>query len=76
MNRGPIRKFQPNYANVYVTTQSHGLSAGARSHYVVANGVRNGLYLRLKILVHTDVLFDIRKGVIDEEVVRYSKYSF
>ena len=43
INRGPIRKFLPNYANVYVTIQSHGLSAGARTHYVTANGVRNGL---------------------------------
>ena len=43
INRGPIRKFLPKYANVYVTIQSHGLSAGARSHYVTANGVRNGL---------------------------------
>ena len=40
---GPIRKFLPNYANVYVTIQSHGLSAGARTHYVTANGVRDGL---------------------------------
>ena len=42
-NRGPIRKCLPKYANVYVTVQSHGLSAGAQSHYVTANGVRNGL---------------------------------
>ena len=28
---------------VYVTIQSHGLSAGQRTHYVTANGVRNGL---------------------------------
>ena len=41
IKRGPIRKFLPKYANVYVTTQSHGLSAGARTHYVTANGVRN-----------------------------------
>ena len=34
INRGPIRKFLPKYANVYVTIQSHGLSAGARTHYV------------------------------------------
>ena len=40
---GPIKKFQPKYANVYVTIQGHGLSAGARLHYVTANGVRNGL---------------------------------
>ena len=43
INRGPIRKFLPKYANVYVTIQGHGLSAGARTHYVTANGVRNGL---------------------------------
>ena len=35
----------PKYANVYVTIQSHGLSAGARTHYVTANGVRNGIRL-------------------------------
>ena len=29
INRGLIRKFLPKYANVYVTIQSHGLSAGA-----------------------------------------------
>ena len=27
----------------YVTIQSHGFSADARTHYVTANGVRNGL---------------------------------
>ena len=43
IHRGPIRKFQPKYANVYVTIQSHGLSAGAWTHYVTANGVRDGL---------------------------------
>ena len=43
INKGPIREFLPKYANVYVAIQSHGLSAGARSHYVTANGVRNGL---------------------------------
>ena len=41
INRGPIRKFLPKC--VYVTIQSHGLSAGAQTHYVTANGVRNGL---------------------------------
>ena len=46
INKGPIKKFLPKYANVYVTIQSHGLSAGARTHYVTANGVRNGLYKR------------------------------
>ena len=43
INRGPIRKFLPKYANVNVTIQSHGLSSGARTHYVTANGVREGL---------------------------------
>ena len=38
INRGPIRKFLSKYANVYVTIQSHGLSAGVRSHYVTASG--------------------------------------
>ena len=40
---GPIRKFLPKYANVYVTIQSHGLSAGVRTHYATAYEVRNGL---------------------------------
>ena len=43
INSRPIRKFQPKYANVYVTSQSHGLKAGVQTHYVIANGVRNGL---------------------------------
>ena len=43
INRGPIRKFLPKYANVYVTIQSHALSAGVRTYYVTANEVRNGL---------------------------------
>ena len=38
INRRPIRKFLPKYANVYVTIQSHGLSAGGRAHYVNAYG--------------------------------------
>ena len=42
-NRGPIRKFLPKYANVYVTFQRHCLSAGVRTHKVTANGVRNRL---------------------------------
>ena len=42
-NRGPIRKFLPQYANVYITIQSHGLSAGVRTHYVTADKVRNEL---------------------------------
>ena len=42
INRGPIRKFLPTYANV--TIQSHALSTGVRAHYVTANGVRDGLW--------------------------------
>ena len=38
ITRGPIRKFLPKYANVYVTIQSHGLSVGVRTHYVTATG--------------------------------------
>ena len=45
IKRGPIRKFLPNYANVYVTIQGHGLSAGARIHYVTVDGIRKGLAL-------------------------------
>ena len=45
INSGPIRKFQPKYATVYVTIQSHGLSAGVRTHYVTINGVRDGLVM-------------------------------
>ena len=44
IKRGPRGKFLPKYGNVYVTVQSHALSAGARTHYVTANGVRGGLY--------------------------------
>ena len=43
INRRPIREFLPKYANVYVTIQGHDLSASARTHYVTANGVRDGL---------------------------------
>ena len=43
INRVPIGKFLPKYANVYVTIQSHGLSTGARTQYATVNGVRNGL---------------------------------
>ena len=50
INMGPIRKILPKYANVYVTIHGHGLSTGARhglstgarTHYVTANGVKNG----------------------------------
>ena len=51
INRGPIRIFLANYANVYVTIQSHDLSAGARTHYVTANGVRNGLHYDVSLRV-------------------------
>ena len=44
INRRPIRKFLPKYADVYVTIQNHGLSAGARTHYVSTNGDRKGLH--------------------------------
>ena len=47
INRGPIRKFLPKYANVYGTIQSHGLSAGVWTHYVTPYGVRNGLGILL-----------------------------
>ena len=40
---GPIRKFLPKYVNVYVTIQSHGLSADEWTHYVTTNGVSNRL---------------------------------
>ena len=53
INSGPIRKFQQKYANVYVTIQSHGLSAGVRSHYVTINGVRDGLIKTLMNTHHT-----------------------
>ena len=43
INSGQIITFLPKYANVYVTVQSHGLSAGVQTHYVTAIGVRNGL---------------------------------
>ena len=46
INRRPIGNFLPNCANVYVTIQSHGFSADARTHYVTADGVRNGLCKR------------------------------
>ena len=47
IKRGPIRKFLPKYmyANVYVTIQGRGFSAGAWTHYVTVNGFRNGLGL-------------------------------
>ena len=46
LNRGPIRKFLPNYENVYLTIQSHGHGAGAQTHCAIANEVRNGLVKR------------------------------
>ena len=51
IDRGPIRQFQPKYANVYVTIQSHGLSAGAWTHYVTADGVRDRLYPTTRIVL-------------------------
>ena len=56
INRGPIRKFLPKYANVYVTIQSHALSAGVRPHYVTANGVRDGLVVHLQFRTHNYVI--------------------
>ena len=47
IKRCPIRKFLPNYANVYVTIQNHALSAGARTHYATAKEVRNELALTM-----------------------------
>ena len=48
INRGPIRKIPAKVCKcINVAIQSHSLSAGARAHYVTANGVRNGLYTRL-----------------------------
>ena len=38
INSGPIRNIQPKYANAYVTSHSHGLSAGAWSYYATAKG--------------------------------------
>ena len=35
INRGPLRKYLPKYANVYVTIQSHGLSAGGGTRIMV-----------------------------------------
>ena len=46
INRGPIRKVLPKYADVYVTIQSHGLSAGAQTHYVTANQERTRVCLQ------------------------------
>ena len=35
--------------NVYVTIQGHGLDENARTHYVTANGVRDGLLSMLNL---------------------------
>ena len=43
MDSWSARKFLPNYANVYITIQSHALSAGARTLCATATEVRNGL---------------------------------
>ena len=64
INRGPIRKFLPNYANVYVTIQSHGLSAGARNHFVTANVVKNGLSYLMALCTGDEL-----------QVVRYTTYG-
>ena len=53
INRGPIRIFLPKYANVSVTIQGHGLSAGVQTHYVTANGVRDGLPVPCSV-IHPD----------------------
>ena len=41
INRGPIRKFLPNYANVYVTILNYALCEGIWTHYITANWVRH-----------------------------------
>ena len=56
IHRGPIRKFLPKYANVYVTIQSQLHSAGARTHYAAVNEVRKGLCWYLTSLVHGSAL--------------------
>ena len=68
INSGPIRKFLPKYANIYVTIQSHGLSAGARTHYVTANRVRNSLALSLPGSTHVKYLYELSHGPLDDPV--------
>ena len=46
----------------HVTIQSHGLSAGARTHYVTANGVRNGLNFPLTT-PSNPTCFMVRQGI-------------
>ena len=75
INRGPIIKFLPKYANVYVTIQSHGLSAGARTHYVTANGVRNGLTMFKQHQVHSIYRHSPRQTVVREIVDENPKFS-
>ena len=68
INRGPIRKFLPNYANVYVTIQSHGLSAGVRAHYVTEYGVRDGLRGGRRVLTpDTELLTRINTNQLTAE---------
>ena len=43
INRGPIRKYPPNYANVYKCNHSEPWSQCRCTHCVTANEVRNGL---------------------------------
>ena len=63
INRGPIRKFLPKHANVYVTIQSHALIAGVRTNYVTANGVRDKLatcmLTTLQVAVRTDLVVGV-----------------
>ena len=74
---GPIRKFLPNYANVYETIQSHGLSAGVRTHYVTANGVRNGLSSRpTEILIGPAILAAIRHATNQPIVIQVLYLAF
>ena len=43
IKRDQLKNPCQNMQMLSVTIQSHGFSAGARTHYVTANGVRNGL---------------------------------
>ena len=40
---------------LYTTILSHGLSVCARTHYVTANGVRNGLEWPVHLIMKADV---------------------
>ena len=76
INGGPIRKFLPKYANVYVTIQSHGLSAGVRTHYVTANGVRNGLGLSQTQKLSEGELSEFPVGTVAVSLASPSKASW